>query len=442
MPRVSATRIGTASKAHARTKAPVSAPPPSTFRPKRYLQGLMRGMKRSEVERRFGWGTTWYANCRLCAGTSKSGAPCTNLARYFRKGDPVATRVGYCGVHLRQGRIKMPEDPHKDEKIRLRARAHAASVRTQAAAVRRSDAPTDTAVVRVCRLRGMFAKPTLQPGFLVLMPNSKHGAKVHRRWGSGMLVDAKVDPRALSPKTVGPIVAADGTVSNNVENGWQFAKVYERHLNATRDGGTAAWYAQREAAAADTHAHRHQPAAKAKETCYGASFPREASKEEEEEGEHIGVGGFVWDWFSYMMSRPFYCAALTAAYHTPTSPASTSITALRKMLHDECISLAIWGYDAWDEGDWAVPTTEEALRATSRRLCKLFWTTSFTDARKTRRTAPFGHEYVLLTTLLLGDRQDLYPWNVRDTQLLPAHAKPDRLLRPRTYLRLPDDAVC
>lgn len=39
----------------------------------------------------------------------------------------------------------------------------------------------------------------------------------------------------LSPFHLGPVDLYDGYVSKNVENAWQYAKVYERHLNAENE---------------------------------------------------------------------------------------------------------------------------------------------------------------------------------------------------------------
>lgn len=38
--------------------------------------------------------------------------------------------------------------------------------------------------------------------------------------------------KGLSPFFLGPVTLYDGTSATNVENAWQFAKVYEEHLDA------------------------------------------------------------------------------------------------------------------------------------------------------------------------------------------------------------------
>lgn len=62
--------------------------------------------------------------------------------------------------------------------------------------------------------------------------------------------------RGLSPFLLGPVAAGDGAVARNVENLWQYTKVYEQHVG--EDGHpSAAWWAWRAAGFAQERAVRY-----------------------------------------------------------------------------------------------------------------------------------------------------------------------------------------
>jgi len=63
-----------------------------------------------------------------------------------------------------------------------------------------------------------------------------------------LLGSARVPAKILSPMTVGPMIDADGSVSQTVEGGWQGGKVYRSagHMSAQRpEKPTEKWYALR-----------------------------------------------------------------------------------------------------------------------------------------------------------------------------------------------------
>jgi hypothetical protein len=47
--------------------------------------------------------------------------------------------------------------------------------------------------------------------------------------------------RALSPFTLGPVMLYDGRWSRNMENGWQYAKVYSDHLHDYWEWAESGW---------------------------------------------------------------------------------------------------------------------------------------------------------------------------------------------------------
>lgn len=62
--------------------------------------------------------------------------------------------------------------------------------------------------------------------------------------------------RELSPFLLGPVELYDGTFAQNVENAWQFSKVYRKHLNKNQDISNA-WFEWSRAGFNDTRAHRY-----------------------------------------------------------------------------------------------------------------------------------------------------------------------------------------
>ncbi len=62
--------------------------------------------------------------------------------------------------------------------------------------------------------------------------------------------------QGLSPFILGPVDLYDGIVAQNVENAWQFAKVYAKHVDDNGDP-TEAYWEWAEAGWSDTRAHRY-----------------------------------------------------------------------------------------------------------------------------------------------------------------------------------------
>lgn len=62
--------------------------------------------------------------------------------------------------------------------------------------------------------------------------------------------------RNLSPFLLGPVTLYDGHIAQNVENAWQFSKVYEKHTD-TIDNPTQAYYDWAQQGWNDTYAHRY-----------------------------------------------------------------------------------------------------------------------------------------------------------------------------------------
>lgn len=62
--------------------------------------------------------------------------------------------------------------------------------------------------------------------------------------------------KSLSPFFLGPVDLYDGKVSQNVENAWQFSKVYYNHVNSNEDP-TEDYFKWAKRGWDDTYAHRY-----------------------------------------------------------------------------------------------------------------------------------------------------------------------------------------
>ena len=60
----------------------------------------------------------------------------------------------------------------------------------------------------------------------------------------------------FSPFKLGPVTLDDGSVSRNMENAWQFSKVYADHVDGNGNP-TDSWWQWRSNGFADERAHRH-----------------------------------------------------------------------------------------------------------------------------------------------------------------------------------------
>lgn len=63
--------------------------------------------------------------------------------------------------------------------------------------------------------------------------------------------------RDLSPFVLGPCELYDGLVSRNMENAWQFSKVYKEHLNGKTGEPRKSYWAWAKESWADQKAHRY-----------------------------------------------------------------------------------------------------------------------------------------------------------------------------------------
>lgn len=66
---------------------------------------------------------------------------------------------------------------------------------------------------------------------------------------------SKTWSRNLSPMLLGPVEVRPGLISQNVENAWQFSKVYKQHTD--KYGPTPEYWKWAMAGFADTYAHRY-----------------------------------------------------------------------------------------------------------------------------------------------------------------------------------------
>ena len=233
--------------------------------------------------------------------------------------------------------------------------------------------------ITATKIRGRAKPVPSDAGYLPIFPNKWHGhAFGYTQNGGG-------DFSALSPMRLGPVPlpSGEGTLALNIENYYQFAKVFPNELSDEPcDCGSAtlgphnkpgpAFYKARAAAYADKTPHRHkQKGVKPAYSCYTIS----------------GADGIREVHCDYIESRYYYCTQMeTLAKRTP------AWTRLYDLYWRDNLALEIFGYDAYTPSG----TDADSLYA------------HYCDPAR-----PFGHEMVLLTMVALGDQADLYPWNRR-----------------------------
>jgi hypothetical protein len=196
-------------------------------------------------------------------------------------------------------------------------------------------------------------------GYVNVFPNYRH---VHRSDGLGM--------PSLSPMRLGPVLHGEPGLpaAQNIENYFQFAKVFPDEVDATTGLPTAAWLQALDKAYRDEVPHRHKrkrvkPVFAARKACDGSIRT-----------------------YDYIESRLFYCMA-----YEKLARQSPDFARLCALFDDEHKSLRICGFDAYDMGDDA---DADVLYQ------------HYTDPAK-----PFGHERVLYAMLRLRhENQDLLPW--------------------------------
>lgn len=193
-------------------------------------------------------------------------------------------------------------------------------------------------------------------GYRCIFPNAGHANK---KEGVGLpaLSPMKLGPVDLHMKGLGP--------SLNLENAWQFAKVYPSEVD--EDGElTPEYWEDRQDAHDDKIAHRHKPTSKNGSvkplyTVYGT-----------ENGDNVK--------FDYVQSRRFYCH-----HYAELAKATTEFDDLKKMINDG-YNINIYGYDGY-------PITKPVYE-------------HYVDGSE-----PFGHERVLYCLLTIDD-EEKYPWNM------------------------------
>ena len=280
-------------------------------------------------------------------------------ASYFY--DPVRKLFG-CGVHVGkkiERRLKIPAQ-QLTERTQILIAEHDASVQVARLANAAKGVPGK---VKLQRLLGMMASPTLTIGFLLVLPNHKHG---NRKDGYGC--------PSLSPKVMGPVPhnvkeLEDEPDATNLENYWQGSKMFASEANAALDP-LPVWFKTRREMFADPVPHRHKKA---------------ANSAADKKNRNVAICHLVTDKdgkehrLSYIEARQVYCQ-----WYQHFAEESKEFAHLKTLLA-EGTNLCITGYDAFD---MTVDTIEDA----------------YLDASK-----PFGHERVLFTMLCVQDPAE-YPW--------------------------------
>lgn len=201
----------------------------------------------------------------------------------------------------------------------------------------------------------------VQEGTINVFPNRRHKVRAD---GLGM--------PALSPMLLGPVVHGEPGLpaAQNIENYFQFAKVFADEIDPATGLPGAAWQAAVAKAYADVEPHRHKRQ-RQKPTC----------------AARLGTDGRI-HCYTYVQSRLFYCMAYEKLVRV--RPEYQTLVALL----DEGKTLQICGFDAHPLGD-AVVLSPAVLYE------------HYTDDSK-----PFGHERVLAAMLALRrEKQALLPWH-------------------------------
>jgi len=286
-----------------------------------------------------------------CSEHYKNGKLCRNLA-YFR------SRTGklVCGLHVKKhhGSTQLPVNPNKQADLEAKYQRWAEECESVAAANRQQGVRGTV----VCTKMGMMRNPVRREGFIMIFPNFKHGG---RKDGRGM--------PALSPKAMGPVVHGQQGLPNalNLENFWQFSKVYGDEVDA-KGSPTGVFFSRQIETFLDPVPHRHKPNATGNVPLYWL-WKR-------------GNGELVR--FKYVQARQFYCN-----FYERFALKSAEFAQLQDLLENG-YNLQLCGYDAYD----VTRPLEEHYLDGSR---------------------PFGHELVLYSLLTLQNPAD-YPWRKHKTE--------------------------
>ena len=303
-----------------------------------------------------------------CEILRKNGLRCPNNA-YFCL--PVGDETKFaCGAHSRgkQNRIELEKNPQERKLAETALALHAVSITKETARNFTLDIPGKLSGFKMQMMR----KVPLKAGVLNVFPNFRHQNRID---GFGC--------SSLSPMNLGPVKHGEpigNDVSANLENFYQFSKVYANEVDAFLDPEDE-WFNMRDRAFADPIGRRHKydstirkAAVGADKTLYSLHFLPD-SKEMR---------------YDYIQSRWFYCI-----HYEHLVKSKDDFRKLKEKLANGT-SLCICGFDAFNpERD------EKTHEITAEILYK-----HYTDPSR-----PFGHELVLITMLTLPDSQQ-YPWNV------------------------------
>lgn len=312
----------------------------------------------------------FYYGESTCQKTEK----CTNRAYYF------CYNMAVCGVHSKgnEYRQQLPENPRKRmiEKENLEAMKEAALA----------------APIGLDRFRGSMAlrklgmmKPTpLVPGYFTVLPNRRAKSKGDVIWAMS----------ALSPMLLGPVVHGQPGLddADNLENFWQFNKVFASEWDSTNQKPKPIWYERRASGYADIEPHRYKLGKTKAEHMKNAGIEIGASANACKFCIFVAPNGEELH-FDYIASRVLYCT-----FYERLARKTSALNKLVDALYVHKQNIVIAGYDARHAQDEQI--TAEAIHR---------W---YHDP-----SAPFGHEMVLCAILFHWYFPEELPWRKAAPQL-------------------------
>jgi hypothetical protein len=310
-----------------------------------------------------------YVNCNAIYASGKNkGLACVNKAYYSIPGQSGV----YCGVHSKKDiRIELPKNPHAPEDKAKRLDAEL-SIIERVRCMNLSSGQTGIVIVSKLRMRKEVES---FEGFYKVFPNFKHG---NRKDGFGC--------PSLSPMSLGPVkhLMPGYPEACNLENFYQFAKVYAFELDPATGIQSASFHQYRVNGYLDTIPHRHKFTDE-----YLKSIPPELQKTLY--SVYADKNGQLRT-YTYLESRYFYCKI-----YELLSKGNPELATLREKLTSG-VNLQIVGYDGY-------PIFEDRVSHTPDELKKRCYE-CYLDVSK-----PFGHECVLYVLLTITNQED-YPWNI------------------------------
>jgi hypothetical protein len=303
-----------------------------------------------------------------CQATYGYGKACRNKA-YFKISQPEEFYV--CGQHVKKynNATELFKNPNK-KKDTLRQLSYRQSLVEKAAEQNRAQNSIKSKAMGfigqvICTKMFMMRDPQHIDGFLKVFPNFKHQ---NRKDGYGC--------KALSPKAMGPILHNQPRLppAKNLENFWQFSKVFPDEVDEKGEP-TPAFFEAQIRAFNDPIPHRHKPNAKKSSTSTNINVPL-YSVFRRKDGTLVK--------YKYVESRQIYCN-----YYERIALKTKEFQHLKDLLK-QGYNLQICGYDAYD----VTKTPED----------------HYLDGSK-----PFGHELVLYTMLVVDD-PSCYPWRMYTTE--------------------------